>query len=318
MQAVRRRLLAPAAGDNLGPKSGTAAASAAWVEHSEGMWVSTFRPDQRRREVRSPRTDEILALDYHQARYAAPKHGPSTMAEVMGMEDCKKWAVIHIGGLLKIEIQSKVPSPTAGVEVTEESVLEDQVGLHTVSRWSTPEGFKFKVEQKVETGYWAPELRCLLCLRCGCRIEDRSWYSGKSAPGAAKATRCSCTGGNDLLTRPLKPRKVKGKVAHFLYRQGSTTTVYCQLARERDDNTWLSRLPLPFATKRTETPRTLAIKITEIVQQHGQKPHVTVYTGYLRICGKTAGCVKRAILAADAADAANAAKTLIQIHSDIR
>ena len=204
-----------------------------------------------------------------------------------------------------------MPSPAAGVEVTEESVLENQVGLHTVSRWSTTEGGKFEVEQTVEASYWDPELLCRLCLRCGCRIEE-------CAVGAAKPTRCSCAGGNDLLTRPVKPRMVDGKVAHFLIRRGSTTTVYCQLARERErggqKNNWLSDLPLPYGTKLTGTPRTLAIKITEIVRQHGQKTHVTVYTAYLRICGKNAGCVKRAIHAADAADAANAAKTLIQIH----
>jgi len=182
-----------------------------------------------------------------------------------------------------------------------------------------------KADLQIETAYWNHDLSCLVCLRCRCRIDDSAWHRGKSAAGtcqfakavdlqpkckrsrrdatldetlakkarskradeteqAAELQICDCKSANDLLQKPLMARMVNGKTVPFLYRCGSTTTIYCQIPRNRGDglpNGWLKMHPKEKPT----TPRTLALKVTETIQQ-GQKAYTTVYTGYIRIGAK--------------------------------
>ena len=187
----------------------------------------------------------------------------------------------------QIEIQSKMPCTAGEVTIVEETPT-GRIGLHTRSRWWSSSAGHAEVEQQVEIAYWEPEARCLVCFMCGRRVVDPTWYADDGAAGAGEP--CKCNDGNDLLIKAtLADRK-----APFLHRHGSTTTLYCQLRRERADgrnNEWLKGLPRPFeAGKRFYVERTMAIKVTEIARQEGRVLHNTVYTGHVRLGSKT-GCL---------------------------
>ena len=181
--------------------------------------------------------------------------------------------------LPQVEYESKVACDVDNT-VTEETPLGQccSQALHIRSQWSTAKAEAVEADLRIATGYWNYVLCCLVCLRCGGRIDDPAWYGGESAAGAEGLKCCSCTSANDLLITPLKLKAVE------VVRDGTNTKVYLQVPRTRAagrENEWLKT----HKKHPPDSPRTMAIKLTEVIRQ-GQKVHETVYTGYIRLGAK--------------------------------
>ena len=157
----------------------------------------------------------------------------------------------------------------AAVVTTTEQGTSGQIALRTQSHWPTQ---AVEVELLLEAAYHNIDQGGLVCLLCQCSISGPEWQTGA----------CRCPG-LDLL---IKPKVLTGTVP-CVHRDGKRTTFYCQVERNRADgldNSWLSK----HVASNPKSGRALALKLTEIVRQKGQKARTTVHSGFVRIYGKTA------------------------------